>query len=100
MNTSPCWISLWAFAPHAGGVLGEALVAPLGSWLVLLLGDTLNSLSGSITLWLWASALSVGVAGFTLALMSASWFGLFIKAIVFALVVNYQQLRLKLNTSG
>ncbi|OUX19578.1 MAG: cell division protein FtsK [Rhizobiales bacterium TMED249] len=82
-----------SFAPHAGGVLGEALVAPLGGWLVLLLGDTLNSLSGSITLWLWASALSVGVAGFTLALMSASWFGLFIKAIVFALVAIFSFLK-------
>ena len=82
-----------SFAPHAGGVLGQTLVAPIGGWLELLLGDTLTSLSGSITLWLWASAASLGLAGFALALMSAGWFGLFIKTTlyIFATIFRFMK---------
>ena len=82
-----------SFAPHAGGVLGQTLVAPIGGWLELLLGDTLTNLSGSITLWLWASAASLGLAGFALALMSAGWFGLFIKTTlyIFATIFRFMK---------
>ena len=82
-----------SFAPHAGGVLGQTLVAPIGGWLELLLGDTLTSLSGSITLWLWASAASLGLAGFALALMSAGWFGLFIKTTLYIFATIFRILR-------
>ena len=82
-----------SFAPHAGGVLGQTLVAPIGGWLELLLGDTLTSLSGSITLWLWASAASLGLAGFALALMSAGWFGLFIKTTLYIFATIFRFLR-------
>ncbi|MAA76435.1 MAG: cell division protein FtsK [Rhodobiaceae bacterium] len=82
-----------SFAPHAGGVLGQALVAPIGSWLELLLGDTLTSLSGSIKLWLWATAASLGLAGFGLALMSAGWFGLFIKTTLYIFATIFHLLR-------
>ena len=82
-----------SFAPHAGGVLGQTLVAPIGGWLELLLGDTLTSLSGSITLWLWASAASLGLAGFALTLMSAGWLGLFIKTTlyIFATIFRFMK---------
>ena len=82
-----------SFAPHAGGVLGQTLVAPIGVWLELLLGDTLNGLSSSFTLWLWASAASLGLAGFALALMSAGWFGLFIKTTLYIFVTIFSFLR-------
>ena len=82
-----------SFAPHAGGVLGQTLVAPVGSWLELLLGDTLTSLSGSITLWLWASAASLSLAGFAFALMSAGWFGLFIKTALYIFATIFRFLR-------
>ena len=79
-----------SFAPHAGGVLGQALVAPLGGWLDLLLGDTLTSLTNSITLWLWAAAAAIGAFGIALALMSAGWFGLFVKTTFYALVTIFR----------
>jgi hypothetical protein len=82
-----------SFAPHAGGFLGQTLVAPIGGWLELLLGDTLTSLSGSITLWLWASAASLGLAGFALALMSAGWFGLFIKTTLYIFATIFRFMR-------
>ena len=82
-----------SFAPHAGGVLGQTLVAPISGWLELLLGDMLTSLSGSITLWLWASAASLGLAGFALALMSAGWFGLFIKTMLYIFATIFRFLR-------
>ena len=82
-----------SFAPHAGGFLGQTLVSPIGGWLDLLLGDTLTSLSGSLTLWLWASAASLGLAGFALALMSAGWFGLFIKTTLYIFATIFRFMR-------
>ena len=79
-----------SFAPHAGGVLGQALVAPLSGWLDLLPGDTLTSLTNSTTLWLWAAAAAMGASGIALALMSAAWFGLFVKTILYALVTIFR----------
>mgnify|MGYP000680820917 CR=1 FL=1 len=72
-----------SYTPHAGGALGQALVAPLGGWLDLLIGDTLKSLTNSITLWLWAAAAVIGAFGITLTLMSAGWFGLFVKTTLY-----------------
>ena len=60
-----------SFAPHAGGVLGQALVAPLSGWLDLLPGDTLTSLTNSITLWLWAAAAAMARAAAVAAPLSA-----------------------------
>ena len=82
-----------SFAPHAGGVLGQALVAPLGGWLDLLPGDTLTSLTNSITLWLWAAAAVICAFGITLALMSAGWFGLFVKTTLYALVTIFRLIK-------
>ena len=82
-----------SFAPHAGGVLGQALVAPLGGWLDLLPGDTLTSLTNSITLWLWAAAAAICAFGITLALMSAGWFGLFVKTTLYALVTIFRLIK-------
>ena len=74
--------------PHAGGVLGQALVAPLGGGLIYCRGH-LTSLTNSITLWLWAAAAAIGAFGITLALMSAGWFGLFVKTTLYALVTIF-----------
>ncbi|MEC7551944.1 MAG: DNA translocase FtsK 4TM domain-containing protein [Pseudomonadota bacterium] len=82
-----------SFAPHAGGVLGQALVTPLSGWLDLLLGDTLTSLTNSITLWLWGAAAATCAFGISLALMSAGWFGLFVKTTLYALVTIFRLIK-------
>ncbi len=82
-----------SFAPHAGGVLGQALVAPLGGWLDLFPGDTLTSLTNSITIWLWGAAAATCAFGISLALMSAGWFGLFVKTTLYALVTIFRLIK-------
>ncbi|MEC7184695.1 MAG: DNA translocase FtsK 4TM domain-containing protein, partial [Pseudomonadota bacterium] len=82
-----------SFAPHAGGLLGQALVAPLGGWLDLFPGDTLTSLTNSITIWLWGAAAATCAFGISLALMSAGWFGLFVKTTLYALVTIFRLIK-------
>lgn len=66
-----------AHAPHAGGVLGQMLVVPLGVWADMLVGP---HIAGPATLWLWGAAFLAAGLGVSFALAAAGWFGPFIRA--------------------